>query len=270
VPLRPFLLECRGSIAAQEVRKKMDLKRQNTLGIVPAAGVGIRMGANRPKQFLEVNGIPILALTLRTLQNCDAVDRIIVVVPKDDLERCRKDVVEHFRLGKVMEVIPGGERRQDSVRLGLDAAGEDFGLVVIHDGVRPLVEGKLLEKVVLVATEHGAAVAGLQARETVKEADETGVVVRTLDRSGIWLIQTPQAFSFAIIREAHERAQREGWPEATDDAALVERLGVPVKIVRGSERNIKVTTPLDLDMVRFLLEREERSGTWRRERQTEI
>lgn len=263
-------MEWREHSAEQEARKEMGLKRQKTIGIVPAAGVGARMAANRPKQFLEVNGIPILALTLRTLQNCDAVDRIIVVAPEDDLERCRIEVVEHFRLGKVMKVIPGGERRQDSVRLGLDAAGEDFGLVVIHDGVRPLVEGELLEKVVLAATEHGAAVAGLRARETVKEADERDLVVRTLDRSGIWLIQTPQAFSFTIIREAHERAQRERWPEATDDAALVERMGVPVRIVHGSERNIKVTTPFDLEMVRFILERGETAGTGRRERQTGI
>ncbi len=236
----------------------MGLKRQSTVGIVPAAGLGVRMGANRPKQFLEVNGTPILALTLKTLQDCDAVDRIIVVAPKEDLERCRRDIVERYRLQKVMKVIPGGDRRQDSVRLGLEAAGEDFGLVVIHDGVRPLVEGKLLEKVVLAAREHGAAVAGLPARETVKEADESALVVRTLDRSGIWLVQTPQAFSWSIIHEAHDRAWREAWPEATDDAALVERLGVPVKIVRGSERNIKVTTPLDLEMVRFLLERDKR------------
>lgn len=234
----------------------MDLKRKSTVGIVPAAGIGVRMGANRPKQLLEVNGTPILALTLRILQDCDAVDRVILVAPEEDLERCRRDIVGRFRLDKVMEVIPGGERRQDSVRLGLEAAGEDFDLVVIHDGVRPLAGGELLEKVVLAAGKYGAAVAGLPARETVKEADECGLVVRTLDRSGIWLIQTPQAFSTEILRKAHECARREGWPEATDDAALVEKLGVPVKIVRGSERNIKVTTPLDLEMVRFLLERD--------------
>jgi len=233
----------------------MDLRRQNTVGIVPAAGIGVHMGANRPKQFLEVNGMPILALTLRTFQDCGAVDRVIVVAPEEDVEYCRGDIVGHFGLDKVMEVVAGGERRQDSVRLGLEVAGEDFDLVVIHDGVRPLVKGELLEKVVLAAGKYGAAVAGLPARETVKEVDEGGLVVRTLDRSGIWLIQTPQAFSTEILRKAHERAQREGWSEATDDAALVERLGVPVKIVRGSERNIKVTTPLDLEMVRFLLER---------------
>ena len=213
------------------VNGKMGFTRRKTVGIVPAAGLGVRMGANRPKQFLEIDGVPILALTLRTIQECDAVDKIIVVAPEEELEFCQRSIVDRYRLEKVMSVIPGGERRQDSVRLGLEASGDAFDL------------------------EHGAAIAGLPANETVKQADEQGMVVRTLDRSGIWLIQTPQAFSWAIIHEAHERARREGLPEATDDATLVERLGVPVKIVHGSERNVKVTTPSDLVMVRALLER---------------
>jgi len=237
------------------VNGKMGFTRRKTVGIVPAAGLGVRMGANRPKQFLEIDGVPILALTLRTIQECDAVDKIIVVAPEEELEFCQRSIVDRYRLEKVMSVIPGGERRQDSVRLGLEATGDAFDLVVIHDGVRPLAGSGLVKKVLEAALEHGAAIAGLPANETVKQADEQGMVVRTLDRSGIWLIQTPQAFSWAIIHEAHERARREGWPEATDDAALVERLGVPVKIVHGSERNVKVTTPSDLVMVRALLER---------------
>ncbi len=199
--------------------------------------------------------MPILASTLRTFQDCEAVDKVIVVAPEGDLESCRSDIVERYRLDKVVDVVPGGERRQDSVYSGIKAAGKDFALVVIHDGVRPLVERRLIEKVLLAAQACGAAVAGLPARETLKEADTSARVIRTLERLGIWLIQTPQAFSSEIIWEAHERARQEGWPEVTDDAALVERLGVPVQIVHGSESNIKVTTPFDLELARFFLER---------------
>jgi 2-C-methyl-D-erythritol 4-phosphate cytidylyltransferase len=232
----------------------MGAKREETVGIIPAAGLGIRMGGKRPKQFLEINGTPILASTLRTFQDCEAVDKVIVVASEDDLETCRRDIVKRYRLDKVVAVIPGGERRQDSVYSGLEAAGKDFALVVIHDGVRPLVERRLIEEVLLAAKACGAAVAGLPTRETVKEADTRARVIKTLDRAGIWLIQTPQAFSTALIWEAHERARQEGWPEATDDAALVERIGAPVQIVHGSEKNIKVTTPFDLELARFLLE----------------
>jgi 2-C-methyl-D-erythritol 4-phosphate cytidylyltransferase len=238
-----------------EIEGSMGVKRQGTIGIIPAAGLGLRMGGKRPKQFLEINRTPILALTLRIFQDCEAVDKVIVVAPEEDLESSRRDIVERYRLDKVVDVIPGGERRQDSVYSGLEAAGKDFALVVIHDGVRPLVERRLIEKVLLAAKTCGAAVAGLPARETVKEADAGARVIRTLERPGIWLIQTPQAFSSEVIWEAHERARREGWQEATDDAAMVERLGVPVQIVRGSERNIKITTPFDLELARFLVER---------------
>ena len=230
-------------------------RKKSAVGIVPAAGLGIRMGAGRPKQFLEVKGVPVLALTLRTLQECDAVDRIIVTAPKEALAHCREEIVGKFGLDKVAAVVPGGRRRQDSVRRGLDAAGKGFDLAVIHDGVRPLAGCGLVEAVLHAAEEYGAAVAGLQATETVKEADESGCVLKTLDRSRIWLIQTPQAFSFEIIRQAHDRAEREGWPEATDDAALVEQIGVPVKIVPGLQQNIKVTIPADLEVVRLFLEK---------------
>ncbi len=241
-------------------KRNMILKRQRTVGIIPAAGLGLRMGGNRPKQFLEIHGTPILALTLKAFQDCTAVDRIVVVTPEREIEHCRRDIVDRYHLHKVMEVVPGGERRLDSVRLGFEAAGTDFPLVVIHDGVRPLVDRELIEKVVRAAEDSGAAVAGVPARETVKEADTSARVIRTLDRSRIWFIQTPQAFASDILREAHKRARSEGWPDATDDAALVEKLGIPVTIVHGSEKNIKLTTPFDLALARFLLEHDTDQG----------
>jgi 2-C-methyl-D-erythritol 4-phosphate cytidylyltransferase len=223
--------------------------KRRTVAIIPAAGVGIRMGSKRPKQFLEVNGTPLLALTLRTFQKCRAIDRVIVVVPGEEIEGCRRDMVSRRGFDKVENIVRGGKRRQDSVRLGIDAAGNDADLVVIHDGVRPLVDGALVERVISAAETYGAAAAGLPARETVKETDSRGQVIRTLDRSNIWLVQTPQAFTYELIRNAHERAWKEGWSDVTDDASLVERLGIKVKMVMGSEKNIKVTTPMDLDIL---------------------
>ncbi len=233
--------------------------KRRTVAIIPAAGLGIRMGSKRPKQFLEVNGTPILALTLRTFQESGAIDRVIVVVPGEEIETCQRDIVLNRGFAKVENIVAGGERRQDSVRLGIEAAGSNSDLVVIHDGVRPLVDGALVERVISAAKTCGAAAAGLPARETVKETDSRGEVIRTLDRSNIWLVQTPQVFTYDLIRDAHERAWREAWAEVTDDAALVERLGVKVKMVRGSERNIKVTTPMDLDMIGFMMRKMENS-----------
>lgn len=232
--------------------KEMTRTDCRAVAVIPAAGLGVRMGGSTPKQFLEVHGVPLLALTLAVFQKCRAVDTVIVVAPEGDVDSCRRDIVERYGFEKVRKVVAGGEHRQDSVRLGIRAAGTGFDLVLIHDGVRPMVEGDLIERVLRAAAQYGAVVAALPARETVKETDPEGGVTRTLDRSRIWLVQTPQAFPYGVIRDAHEKALLEKWPEATDDAALVEKLGKPVRVVEGSEKNIKVTTPLDLEWVRFL------------------
>jgi 2-C-methyl-D-erythritol 4-phosphate cytidylyltransferase len=222
------------------------------VAVIPAAGIGARMGSDRPKQYLTLDGKPILAVTVERFQSATAVDGIIVVVPEPEIDFSRKEIVERYGLHKVRAVVPGGPRRQDSVRLGIEATGGGYGLVLVHDGVRPFVDDAVIENVLRAALSHGAAVAGLKATETLKEADETGFVLRTRDRNRIWMIQTPQAFRYEDIRMAHERAWREGWDGITDDAVLMERLGIPVKVVPGSQRNIKVTTPHDLELARFL------------------
>jgi 2-C-methyl-D-erythritol 4-phosphate cytidylyltransferase len=236
--------------------EEVALMKQRIVAIIPAAGLGIRMGSKKPKQFLKVNGIPLLALTLRAFQESGVIDRVIVVVPGEEIEACQRDIVLRYGFDKVENIVAGGVRRQDSVRLGIEAAGSDVDLVVIHDGVRPLVDRALVERVISAARICGAAAAGMLARETVKETDSRGEVIRTLDRSNIWLVQTPQVFTYELIRDAHERAWQEAWSEATDDAGLVERLGVKVKMVTGSETNIKVTTPMDLDVIRFMMGKE--------------
>jgi 2-C-methyl-D-erythritol 4-phosphate cytidylyltransferase len=223
-----------------------------TVAVIPAAGMGIRMGAARPKQFMELGGVPLLAWTLAPFQRSGEVDGLVVVTPADEVEYCNRDIVKRFGLTKVRTVVAGGPRRQDSVRHGILASGGQYGLVLIHDGVRPVIDEILIDRMVSQARQWGPVISGLPARETVKEVNEDGVVVKTYDRKQVWLIQTPQVFPYPVIWEAHQRAFQEGW-EATDDGSLVERIGVPVRVVEGSERNIKITTPDDLMLAHLFL-----------------
>jgi len=224
-----------------------------TVAVIPAAGSGIRMESKKAKQFLSLDGKPVLALTLEPFQECRGVAAVILVVPPDDVAYCKKEIVEKFGLTKVEKIVRGGKRRQDSVRLGLEAAEGNYDLVLIHDGVRPLIKKGLIERVIKEAMTHRAVITALPAKETVKEVNDLRHVVKTYDREKVWMVQTPQAFRYRDILKAHQMALKEGWEEATDDALLVERSGVTVKVVEGSEKNIKVTTPYDLKVARFLL-----------------
>jgi 2-C-methyl-D-erythritol 4-phosphate cytidylyltransferase len=228
---------------------------QRTVAVIPAAGAGRRMGGTEAKQFLEIDGHPLLALTLEKFQICRAVDSIVVVVPSERVDDCRRGIVEKYQLSKVKRVVAGGKRRQDSVRLGIEATEGEYALVLIHDGVRPLVQTDLITRVVARAKETGAAVAALPAKETVKEVGANNRVIKTYDRRQVWLVQTPQAFRYADILSAHHRAHQEGWEDLTDDALLLEKMGIPVQVVEGSEDNIKITTPYDLELARFILSR---------------
>ncbi len=210
------------------------------------------MGGNRAKQFLHLEDRPILAVTLGALQNCTMVDAIILVVPLKDVDYCRKEIVEKFGIFKVVKVVPGGKLRQDSVRLGLEAVNGGHDLVLIHDGVRPIIEPDLVEMVIQTAIKHRAAIAALPAKETVKEVNYRQVTT-TYDRTKVWMVQTPQAFYYEDILKAHREALAQGLTDATDDAHLIEKLGIPVRVVKGSEDNIKVTTPHDLALAQFLL-----------------
>ena len=230
-----------------------ETKEMRTVALIPAAGRGLRMGVERAKQFLEVDGKPLLALTLAPFQACAAIGAIVVVVPPEDLDHCREHIVSRFHLDKVSRVVPGGERRQDSVRLGIEAAGAHWDLVLIHDGVRPMVDEAMIRRVLRAARDHRCVITGLPATDTVKEVGDSGRVLKTHDRGKIWLVQTPQVFRYADIISAHRQAQKEGWEGITDDAALAERSGIPVTMVEGSQRNIKVTTPQDLELMRILV-----------------
>lgn len=227
----------------------------SAVAVIPAAGAGVRMGAERPKQFLLLSGRSILSVTLEAFERCPVIETVVLVAPKEAVSACEREIVMGGGLTKVSRVVPGGARRQDSVRLGVEACPSGCDLVVVHDGVRPLVREDLIERILVAARAHGAAVAALPARETVKQVREGAWVERTLDRRGLWMVQTPQAFFRSDLLAAHRKALEEDWEELPDDASLVERIGVPVRVVEGAEDNIKVTTPNDLALARFLLER---------------
>lgn len=217
-----------------------------TVAIVPAGGTGKRMGSRLPKQFLSLAGIPILVHTLKVFQHSPLIDEILLAVPEGERADVQRNIVERFALSKISLVLAGGPERQDSVRNALAHVREEHDIVLVHDGVRPFVTEDLIERVVAETSIFGAATAGLPVRDTVKEVDRKGCVARTVPREDLWLTQTPQAFRRELILAAYERAAADEF-YGTDDASLVERMGIPVRMIRGDADNIKVTTPEDLE-----------------------
>lgn len=214
--------------------------------VIVAAGRGRRM-AGVDKLLAPLAGRPLLAHTLAAFQACEAVQRVALVMAADRLEEGRELVRAHG-LDKVAAVCAGGERRQDSVRAGLEALGA-CEWAVVHDGGRPLVTARLIEEGLAATRETGAAICAVPLSDTLKQVRESGEVERTLEREGLWLVQTPQIFRYDLLLEAHRRAT----VEATDDAALVEAIGGHVRVYMGSPRNIKVTTPEDLALAEALV-----------------
>jgi 2-C-methyl-D-erythritol 4-phosphate cytidylyltransferase len=226
-----------------------------TVAIIPSAGAGVRMGTGAVKQFMDLEGRPLLAATLQNFEQCSLVENIILVVPRDSVSYCKEEIVNRYRLIKVGQVIRGGKRRQDSVRLGLEAVQRPCELVLIHDGVRPFAPPEFITRIITAAAGNRAVVPGLPVKETVKEVRPDGLVEGTLDRRNFRLVQTPQAFRYEDILSAHRRAADENWEELTDDALFLERMGIPITVVEGLEENIKITTPHDLELARFILRR---------------
>jgi 2-C-methyl-D-erythritol 4-phosphate cytidylyltransferase len=215
--------------------------------VVAAGGVGARLGSRTPKQFMSLGGVPILVATVRHFTSHPGVDAIVVAGPPAHLERTRR-LLQPLAGRRRISVVAGGSSRQESVRRGLDAVRDADGVIVVHDAVRPFITRALVDAVVAAAEIDGAAICALPVRETIKRARD-GRVEATLDRTDLWSVQTPQAFRAALLREAHDKALRDG-VSGTDDAMLVERLGHPVRVVPGLEANIKITTPGDLRRAR--------------------
>jgi len=218
-----------------------------TFALIPAAGMGKRMGAAINKQYLKLDGLPILAHTLAVFERSPHIDGICLVIPEDEIAYCRKQVVEACGFKKVINIVAGGRERQHSVMNGLKALKELMSaddVVLIHDGVRPFISLELLVECRAVAREHDGALVAVPAKDTIKTV-RNGIVVDTPDRETLWQAQTPQGFRFAVILQAHLSAEEAGF-SGTDDASLVERCNGQVRIVPGDYRNIKITTPEDL------------------------
>ncbi len=205
------------------------------------------MGGAVPKPYLLLGGREILARTLDVFEACAAVHDVWVIVSEDQQAHCRQQIVERYGFRKVRGVVTGGDERQASVWHGLQQLAPEVDLVVIHDGVRPFVSGAMLEATLDCASQHGAAIAAVPLKDTIKRVSPDGKVEATVSREHLWRIQTPQAFRRRLLQQAFEQA----WQNdviATDEAGLIEAYGHPVQVVHGSEQNVKITTPDDLEI----------------------
>lgn len=220
--------------------------------IVLAAGKGSRMGSVVHKQYLMLAGRPVIYYALKAFSD-SPVDEIVLVTGEGEEEFCRKEVVERYGLRKITHITAGGSERYHSVYCGLQCC-EDSDYVLIHDGARPCVSREIISRSMEMVTTTGACIAAVPVKDTIKKADADGVVQATPDRSSLWSVQTPQAFAYPLIRSAYDRMLSEGAEEITDDAMVVERYGKKqVHILEGSYRNLKITTPEDLQMAELLM-----------------
>ncbi len=224
--------------------------------IVVAGGRGERFGAGDGKQFATVAGKPLVAHALLALQACDAVDAVVLVIGSDHVDAARTSLVEGLGLDKVVAVVAGGATRRDSVAAGLAAMPEDAEAVAVHDGARPLVTPQVFEEAFRALRTRGldGIVVGHPVVDTVKRVDESGIVVGTPERAGLWAAHTPQVFVATVLRDAYARALEDG-AEATDDAALVARCAGEVGMLKGPRDNLKVTVPEDIPVVEAVLAR---------------
>lgn len=225
--------------------------------VIVAAGQGLRMGGSVHKPFLPLGGTPILGVTLNTFIQSGKFEEVVLVVAAEDMDACTHEVIAPLGLKRHVRLVAGGRERQESVGNGLAACrGTDDELVLIHDGVRPLVTVDLLEKCLTSAAENGACILAVPSADTLKQSLPDGRIGQTLSREAIWQAQTPQGFKLGLIRAAHRQARQEGFT-GTDDAQLVERMGVPVRIVPGSRTNIKITQPEDLVLAEAIRQRDQ-------------
>ena len=231
---------------SQGMRKVLPLKRCGA--VIVAAGSASRMGGI-DKVMAPLGGEPMIVKTVRAFQNCEAVGEIVVVTRQDLVapiqELCRE-------MDKVRAVVTGGASRQESVWLGLNAFSGKIQLAAVHDGARPLISWELIDRTVRAANSYGAAAPAIPVKDTIK-VERGGLVESTPDRSHLRAVQTPQVFDFDLLRGALQKARDDG-AEVTDDCSAVERLGMKIRLVEGEERNLKVTTPLDLKIAELLLE----------------
>ncbi len=222
------------------------------VAIIAAAGLGLRLKRNIPKPYLLLEDKPILAHTLRAFEDCSDIAMVYIVVAENKIDYCKQHIVDEYQFQKVAQIIPGGEKRQDSVYNGLHKIAADTDIVVVHDGARPLVTPQLISQCIREAQACGAAIAALPINDTIKQADDNGQIKKTIPRDGLWAAQTPQAFKYSLLKQAFDEAYQSNFC-GTDEASLLERMGHKIKIIKGSNYNIKVTTPDDLVLVEAML-----------------
>lgn len=219
--------------------------------IVLAAGKGSRMNSDTKKQFMEIGGKPILWYSLFAFEKY-GVDQIILVTGAEDVNYCKKEIVQKYGFKKVTDIVPGGKERYQSVYNGLKKVTGN--IVMIHDGARPIVSGEVIDRCVKGTIKHGACVAGVPVKDTIKIVDQDNIVTDTPDRSSLWITQTPQSFAYELVKKAYNIMQNEETYDITDDAMVVERFtDHKVRFVEGDYANIKVTTPEDIFIAEALL-----------------
>lgn len=229
--------------------------------IVLSAGSGTRMNSEIPKQYMNMNGKPVIFYSLKAFQDSE-ISQIVLVCGKDDITFCQNEIVKKYQLTKVTAVVPGGKERYDSVYEGIKAI-RNADYVLIHDGARPMVDQSMIRRSMEAVLTEQACVAAMPVKDTIKVVDETGHVDYTPDRKLLWQIQTPQTFAYSMIREAYEAIYKElecgeDVPSITDDAMVVEHaLGQKIRLIEGSYENIKVTTPEDIEIVKMFLDKKE-------------
>jgi 2-C-methyl-D-erythritol 4-phosphate cytidylyltransferase len=215
-----------------------------TDALITAAGKGRRMGEKMKKQFISLGGIPLLLYTLKAFEEFEGIEHIHLVLDGGDFEYCRREIIQRYGVKKVIQLVPGGDRRQDSVWNGLKAMEGHCDTVIVHDAI--------LKRLLAAMEDVQAVVTAIPAQDTIKRVDGSGNVLDTLQRNTLFHIQTPQGFRYDVITEAYKRAiEEEIWD--TDDAYFVERMGIQVRVIEGSSFNIKITTPEDIALAHCIL-----------------
>ncbi len=225
-----------------------------TIALIVAGGSGERFGGDIPKQYRLIAGRPVMSWTIGRFEAAETIDQIVLVVGEDYLLHVNNTVVDPYGFMKVVKIVPGGATRTESVANGLASLPQATSYVAIHDAVRPLVKSSDIDAVVREAQQHRAAILGRPVAETVKRARE-GMILATVDRTNLFMAETPQVFQYDLISEAHKKGAASG-VKATDDAALVEALGFMVRLVPSTGPNPKLTTGPDTDFIKMMLERE--------------
>jgi 2-C-methyl-D-erythritol 4-phosphate cytidylyltransferase len=228
------------------------VKKPFISAIIVAGGSGKRFDHRLPKQFVALSGKPIISHSLEVLSSNKEVTELIIVAPRSYLNYCRDKIIKKLKSKKPVMVVSGGKCRQESVRRGLEQVSQDADFVLVHDAVRPMIRREKIEELIKIAIKKKAAILAVPIRDTVKEVSRKGIV-KTFPREKFWLAQTPQLFEAKLLQKAYRKAEREGF-QGTDCASLVERLGIKVALVEGSNENLKITTKADLRLAETLLE----------------